>query len=142
MPGAVKSGGAWQAINAMYVKVSGAWQAVQNGYVKAGGVWQPFYEAAPSYPPLTASADPSSLYWNVIVPGSSYDSDDVTATGGGGSGSYSYAWEITGGLNGVNSQYSATTGFSSGDGYGATARCLITDNVTSNTIYTNDVSLI
>lgn len=59
MPGHVRVGGAWKALNGIHVKVGGAWKAVNKGYVKVGGVWKEFFSSGVTLSLTTLSANVS-----------------------------------------------------------------------------------
>lgn len=94
---------------------------------------------------LSASVSPTSLSGS-STSSSVSTSGSATVTPAGGSGSYSYAWEATSGTGiSPNSGSSRTTGFSSTLSQGQTRngswRCLVTDTVTGDSVYTSAVSI-
>lgn len=134
-------------VTELHVGTSGGNKAVTEGWVGTASGNKQFYAAGSTPPPtpsLMVSVSPTYIGWGVVVPGSYYVSNtDATVTVVSGVGPYSYAWEGSGGGSGsVNSPSAATTGFSSGDGYSAAFRCLVTDNTTGDAAYTDWVDVI
>lgn len=94
---------------------------------------------------LSASVSPTSLGGS-STSGTVYTSGSATATAAGGSGNYSYQWELVSGSGVSPSTGGArTTDFSAALSQGQTAsaswRCRVTDNVTSEVVYTGAVSI-
>ncbi len=43
MPAAIKVGGTWKTLTAIWVKVGGTWKQVTSGKIKVGGTWKEFF---------------------------------------------------------------------------------------------------
>lgn len=105
------------------------------------------FQASP--PPFSASTDPDSVYGfhDISLGAGTATTDSTTCTPINGSGSYSYLWEyVSGSVSiGCNNATAATTTFSS---YFTTSglrtavwRCKVTDNNTSEIVYTEEVTV-
>lgn len=148
MTASVRTAGLWKAIAGVSVRVGGAWKDVASGHVRVSGAWKPFYSAAETPPPdpepdpITASVDDDSLVWNNIFGnGSVWQTDPITVTVTGGSGSYSIVWSAVAG-DAAPTTSGLTTAFSSPFGNpGTIVRGVVTDDVSSATTETPDVSI-
>jgi hypothetical protein len=123
----------------IHVGTAAGRKAVSEGWIGTAGGKKQFFSATP---PLTVTATPDTIGWQMITPGAFYvSSGSATATASGGKPPYAYAWQTDAGGASADDPDSQTTAFQSSDGFSANATCTVTDD-DGHVAESNFVSLI
>ena len=112
----VKVGGAWKAVNNIWVRKGGVWKGVSKLSVRTGGAWNLAHDDSSSVPPdvaggLNAHLNKSSVTGS--IPGIGVvTTDNVQAIVDEGLAPYTYAWtKVSGATFNIGSPDNATTNF-------------------------------